>query len=376
MINIGITGFGGFVGSHLCFHLRRHKNDYSPVLIGKEDYVTADKLAEKIMSCHVIIHLAGLNRGEDEVIYQTNVSLTQRLLSALSEVDRRPTIIFLSSTHNARDTAYGKSKRDSQKLIANWGRANNAKTISIVAPNIFGEFGKPYYNSAVATFCYELAEKKESAVNEAGKVELIYVGEICSLILDLLLKKDSEDTHVVSGKVLKISEVYELLKHLMNDYHSGIIPLCSDPFEMRMFNTLRSYLYPKYFPVPLELKADNRGMFVELSKARIGGQSSFSTTRPGIVRGNHYHTRKIERFCVIKGEAIIRLRRLLSNEVIEYKVSGAKPAYVDMPTYYTHSIENIGKDELLTMFWINEMFNPDDPDTFSEPVIDQSCRES
>ena len=135
-----------------------------------------------------------------------------------------------------------------------------------------------------------------------------------------------------------------------------------------MFNTFRSYLYPNFFPVQLEPKADNRGMFVELSKARIGGQSSFSTTRPGIVRGNHYHTRKIERFCVIKGEAVIRLRRLLSNKVIEYKVSGTKPAYVDMPTYYTHSIENIGTDELVTMFWINEIFDPRDPDTFAEPV--------
>src|SRR4029079_11577818 len=193
-----------------------------------------------------------------------------------------------------------------------------------------------------ATFCYELSEKKESVVNEAGRVELIYVGEICSLILDLLQREDSECTHLVRGKIMKISEVYGLLKRLRDEYCSGIIPLCLDSFETRMFNAFRSYLYPTYFPVEFEPKADNRGMFVELSKARIAGQSSFSTTRPGIVRGNHYHTRKIERFCVIKGEAIIRLRRLLSKEVIEYKVTGARPSYVDMPTYYTHSIENIG----------------------------------
>lgn len=370
MTNVGITGGWGFVGSHFRFFLHEHKNDYTPVLIDKEDFSNDERLSRKLSICNAVVHLAGLNRGNEEEIYETNIGLTKQILSTLGQIGKKETrIVFLSSTHNLRDTAYGRSKRDCQKIISNWGKTNKAKTVVIVAPNIYGEFVKPYYNSAVATFCHELSEKKESAVNDSAKVELIYVRKICSLIFDSLAAENSLCTHFVRGREMKVSDVYNLLKKQRDEYLTGIIPFFSDDFELRMFNTFRSYLYPKYFPVPHEAKTDNRGSFVEIAKARIGGQSSFSTTHPGIVRGNHYHTRKIERFSVIRGEAIIRLRRLCSEEVMEYKVSGENPAYIDMPTYYTHSIENIGKSDLLTMFWINEIFDPNDPDTFAEPVM-------
>ncbi len=370
MTNVGITGGRGFVGSHFRFFLHEHKNDYTPILIDKGDFSDSEKLSEKLSICDAIVHLAGLNRGDEDEIYQTNVGLTKQILSVLWQIGKKEIkFVFLSSTHNLRDTAYGRSKRDCQKIISDWGKTNNAKTVSIVAPNIFGEFVRPYYNSSVATFCHEISEKKESMVNDSAKVELVYVRKICSLIFDSLADEDSLCTHFVRGREMKISDVYNLLKKLRDEYVSGIIPYCSDNFELRMFNMFRSYLYPKYFPVPLEAKTDNRGSFVEIAKTRIGGQTSFSTTCPGIVRGNHYHTRKIERFCVIKGEAVIRLRKLFSAQIYEYKVSGAKPVYVDMPTYYTHSIENIGQGELLTMFWINEIFDPNDPDTFAEVVM-------
>ena len=375
MTRIGITGGEGFVGSHLRFFLHEHKNDYQTVLIGREDFVDHKKLLDKLSLCDIIVHLAGLNRGDDdEQVYNTNISLTKTVISGLDEVKKTPKIIFLSSTHNTRDTGYGKSKRESEALIYKWGEKNKTATTSIVSTNIFGEFCKPHYNSVVATFSYELANMKESKVDQSATVsiEFIYVRDICSLIFDSFKSVSTQTTLNPKGRNIKIVDLYYLIKSFRDEYFSGIIPSFKDKFEISLFNTFRSYLYPQYFPVSLDLKTDNRGTFVEIAKERTGGQTSFSTTHPNqnIIRGNHYHTRKIERFCVISGEAVIKLRKLFSSEITEYKVSGEKPVYVDMPVYYTHSIENTGSTELLTMFWINEIFDPSDPDTFMENVVE------
>lgn len=342
---------------------------FAVVLIGKEDFSNVTLLAQKLKSCDAVVHLAGMNRGDEAEIYQTNVGLTRMLFSALEPQVEKKRVIFLSSTHSGRDTAYGRSKRECERIIAGWGRKHAASAVSIVAPNIFGEFVRPYYNSAIATFSYELAENKESMVSNSGKVELVYVGWVTSLIVRLLSAVKVPPIEPIPGKVMSIGDVYNLLRGFRDEYRLGIIPLCQGELELRLFNTFRSYLYPNHFPVPHQARADSRGSFVEIAKSGIGGQTSFSTTYPGIIRGNHYHTRKIERFSVIQGEAIIRLRRLLSDQVIEYQVSGYQPVYVDMPTYYTHSIQNVGQGELLTMFWVNEPFDLKDPDTYAEPVM-------
>ena len=198
---------------------------------------------------------------------------------------------------------------------------------------------------------------------------MVYVRDVCNFFYDLIQKDVMEESYVISGVPIKILDVYNKLALFKDEYLSGTIPKIESKFDLNLFNTFRSYLYPKHFPILLDLKTDNRGSFVEVVKERSGGQSSFSTTHPGITRGNHYHTRKVERFCVLSGEASIKLRRIFTDEIIDYKVSGDKPVYVDMPTFYTHSIENIGNTELLTMFWINEFYDPNDPDTFMENVI-------
>ncbi len=366
MERVGITGSSGFIGSHLRFYLYELKDKYEPVLIHTEDFLDQEKLLKKLGNCDAIVHLAGLNRGEEKQIYETNVGLTKTLLSTLESLDKKPKIIFLSSSHNTKNTAYGRSKKESQELIKQWGIKNKKPAFSIVAPHIFGEFGKPYYNSSVATLCYELAKNKASKVNKEAKVELVYVRDICSLIVSLFEEKSSR-TITVKGKKMQLTKLYSLLKQFRDEYFVHTIPLFKNRFQLYLFNTLRSYLQPK--PVKLDLKKDNRGLFIELIKEKVGGQTSFSTTYKNMVRGNHYHTRKIERFCVISGEAIIRLRKILTNKIIEYKLSGKEAVFIDMPTFYTHSIENISSDELLTMFWISEIYDPKDPDTFPEPVI-------
>lgn len=369
MVKIAITGGEGFLGTHMRYFLYERKDQFEVVLIDKGDFDTETGLINKLDGVNTVLHFAGLNRGEEDEIYKTNVGLTQKILDACGALKDKPKVIFISSTHNTRDTAYGRSKKDSEKMISEWGIKNNTLSTSVVSTNIFGEFGKPNYNSFVSTFCHNIVSGLESEVNKEAVVSLVYVRDVCQFFYDLISKGNWESTYNISGESIKIADVYNKLLTFKAEYLSGMIPKIDNKFDLNLFNTFRSYLYPKYFPISLDLKTDNRGSFVEVIKEKSGGQSSFSTTHPGITRGNHYHTRKIERFCVLSGEASIKLRKIFTNEIIEYKVSGDKPVYVDMPTFYTHSIENIGNTELLTMFWINEFYDPNDPDTFMENVI-------
>jgi len=369
MVKVAITGGEGFLGSHMRFFLYEKKDLYEVVLIDKSDFDTETGLRNKLEGVNSVLHFAGLNRGEEDEIYKTNVGLTEKILGACDALADKPKVLFISSTHNNRDTAYGRSKRDSEKMISDWGKKNKVQTSSVVSTNIFGEFGKPNYNSFVSTFCHNIASGIESEVNKEATVSVVYVRDVCSFFYSLLQKDFLEESYSMLGEPVKIIDVYNKLLSFKNEYFTGTIPKIENKFDLNLFNTFRSYLYPKHFPVSLDLKTDNRGSFVEVVKEKSGGQSSFSTTHPDITRGNHYHTRKIERFCVLSGEASIKLRKIFTNEVIEYKVSGDKPVYVDMPTFYTHSIENIGKTELLTMFWINEFYDPNDPDTFMENVV-------
>lgn len=369
MIKVAITGANGFVGMHMLFRINEFKGNFEVVCIEKQDFFDVEKLSKKISGSSFVLHFAGLNRGEDDEIYKTNVGLTEKILYACDSLKSKPKIIFLSSTHNTRDTAYGRSKKDSEKLVLDWGVLNKVETTSIVSTNIFGEFCKPNYNSFIATFCDDILSGKDSVVNKEVNVNLVYVGEISSLILNLIKSSSIDAKYELMGKQVNIGDVYSKLKSFNDSYLTGFIPSLVGDFELRLFNTFRSYLYPDHFPIPLDLKTDNRGSFVEVVKEKMGGQSSFSTTHPKVIRGNHYHTRKIERFCVLSGLASIKLRKIFSDEIIEYRVSGDKPVYVDMPTFYTHSIENIGDTELLTMFWINEFYDPNDSDTFMESVV-------
>jgi UDP-2-acetamido-2,6-beta-L-arabino-hexul-4-ose reductase len=369
MMRVGITGSSGFVGSHLRFLLHERMNDHECILIEKEDFLHQEKLSQKLAVCDIVVHLAGLNRGDEDEIYDTNISLTKQLLSVCDKGQNKPKIIFLSSVHNSRDTAYGRSKRESEALIKTWGEKTGSPTVSIVAPNIFGEFCKPNYNSFIATLCSELVEQKPSVVNGSAIVELLYVRDLCALIFRMFTDHTHGASYRCVGREVHVGDIHSTLTRFRDEYFSDVIPLFADRFELHLFNTLRSYLPTAYFPVALEVKTDNRGSLSEIVKERSGGQSFFSTTHVGVIRGNHYHTRKIERFCVIGGNATIKIRKLFSNGITEYKVSGEKPTYIDMPTYCAHSIENTGSDELVTLFWISEIYDPSDPDTFPESVI-------
>ena len=237
----------------------------------------------------------------------------------------------------------------------------------MVIPNVFGPFGKPNYNSVVATFCHQLSNNETPNIEVDSELKLIYINELVECIIDCIHRKTVQEKYVVKHtSEIKVSEVLTLLKNFKTLYqNSGEIPRMRSVFELNLFNTFRSFMDVKnLFPRKLTAHKDARGSFVELIRLGIGGQVSFSTTVPAITRGNHFHTRKIERFAVIKGKALIQLRRIGTNEVLDFYLDGNEPAYVDMPIWYTHNIKNIGITELITLFWINEPYDPENSDTY------------
>jgi UDP-2-acetamido-2,6-beta-L-arabino-hexul-4-ose reductase len=372
MTRIGITGQSGFVGSHLYNTLGLNDQKYERIEFDKSFFTNEDFLDEFVGRCDVIVHIAGMNRHPDqEVIYQTNIELANKLSESLLRTNSKAQVIFSSSSQEEQDNQYGKSKKEARSILNNWAKQNGGSFVGLIIPNVFGPFGKPYYNSVVATFCHQLNNNEEPTINVDAEVNLIYVHELVEQIIQLIDKNVHQSELKVSHTaVCKVSEIISILQSFKEDYlQNNTIPAFSSSFELNLFNTFRSYIdLNNFYPVKYKQHTDERGAFTELIRLNSGGQVSFSTTVPNITRGNHFHTRKIERFSVIKGKALIQLRKIGTTEKLEYELDGALPAFVDMPIWYTHNITNIGKEELCTVFWINEAFDPTDPDTYFEKV--------
>ncbi|WP_299006419.1 NAD-dependent epimerase/dehydratase family protein [uncultured Tenacibaculum sp.] len=370
LIRVGITGQGGFMGSHLYNYLGTKENDINRINFERSYFENEIALQEFVKSCDVIVHIAAMNRHEDEqVIYDTNVGLVQKLIAACETTNSTPKIIFSSSTQEERDNLYGKSKRDGRQLLENWASKTGAEVTSLLIPNVFGPFGKPNYNSFIATFCYKIINNETPTIINDSLVNLIYINELSEVFYNEIISEEKENIKsfvVPHTSSRKVSEILELLKEFKVQYvdHGQVPKVDLQSFELDLFNTFTSFIPKAYFPRKFTKHTDNRGAFVEIMRAGTAGQSSYSTTVPGITRGNHYHTRKVERFAVISGKASIKLRKIDSDEVIEYILDGTEPAYVDMPIWYTHNITNIGDTELITLFWINEPYNPEDADTY------------
>jgi len=377
-ITIGITGQAGFVGTHL-FNFLGIQENVERILFRDEFFQDEKVLQAWVSQCDVIVHLAALNRHNDpEVIYKTNLELVQKLISACEATNSKPHILFSSSTQEEKDNLYGKSKKEGRELFEKWAERNGAQFTGLIIPNVFGSFGNPYYNSFIATFCHQLTHGEQPKIEVDGEVKLIYVGElvkeIFSVISDSLLVTSHQSlitNHQLQFTTeIKVSKVLSFLESYKSNYfEKGIISNLDNEFEKNLFNTFLCYIdHKSFFPFQLTKHSDERGSFVETIKLNSGGQVSFSTTVPGITRGNHFHTRKAERFAVIKGKARIELRKIGTEEVLSFELDGDKPSFVDMPIWYTHNITNIGNEDLYTIFWINEHYNAEDGDTYFEIV--------
>jgi len=258
-------------------------------------------------------------------------------------------------------------------MLEKWAKNNDTSFTGLVIPNVFGPFGNPYYNSVVATFCYQLTHNETPKIEVDSEIKLIYVSELINLILqkiDLHKINCIERFEVQHTAVIKVSILLEKLKEYKENYFkNGTIPNLSDEFDRNLFNTMLTYIDHKtFFPFHLKINTDNRGSFIETIKLNSGGQVSFSTTKAGITRGNHFHTRKAERFAVIKGKARIELRRIGTTEKFNFELDGENPSFVDMPVWFTHNITNVGTDDVYTIFWISEHFDQYEPDTFYDQV--------
>ncbi len=368
MKRVGITGQNGFVGYHLTQQLALQSDKYEIVAFERSYFDEQTKLDAFVQNCDVIVHLAALNRHNDpEQIYSVNTSLVNKLIESFERTGAKPHVLISSSTQEERDNLYGKSKKEARSLLAGWAQKNDAIFIGMVIPNVYGPFGEPNYNSVIATFCHQISRNETPKIELDGQLKLIYVGELVDEIIQCIEAQHNAALFDVAHTAeAKVSEILALLLNFKEVYQEeGNIPKINSDFEHKLFNTYRCYMdLSTYFPKKYVQHTDPRGAFVELARLGIAGQMSFSTTVPGITRGNHFHTRKIERFSVVKGQALIEMRRIGTEEVLRFELHGDEPAYVDMPIWYTHNIKNVGQTELLTVFWINEPYDPADPDTY------------
>jgi len=373
MKRIGITGKSGFIGTHLANNIFLYKDKYELIDFEDSYFQNEEQLKSFVKQCDVIVHLAALNRhSEPDEILKTNIRLVEQLIEALETTISKPHIIFSSSTQEERENAYGSSKKKGRELFESWADRNKCGFTGLIIPNVFGPFGVPFHNSFISTFSYQLTHNQEPKIEIDAEVGLIYVDELVKQILSIIEKdeKSIKIERLAETSRYKVSDILKIMESYKSDYiDKAIIPELDSNFKRNLFNTFRSYIdLNSHFPFHYKLNSDERGTFVETMKLNTGGQGLYSTTNPGITRGNHFHTKKIERFAVIKGAASIKMRKINTKEIFEFKLNGSEPSFVDMPIWFTHNITNTGQSELITMFWINEFYDEKDADTFFEKV--------
>jgi UDP-2-acetamido-2,6-beta-L-arabino-hexul-4-ose reductase len=360
---VAITGGFGFLGWHTACRLRA-TDGVEPVLLGRETFADPVALRHALAGVDTVLHLAGVNRADsDSAVEDGNVELARALASALG--DRPVHMVYADSVQAELDNPYGRGKRRAAELL----RQLPGTLSDVVLPNLFGEHGRPAYNSFVATFCHEVAHGRHPRVIDDRQVALLHAQDAAQALIDAARVHEDALVRPV-GDPHGIGEVLDLLVAFHATYgQSGELPDLSTSFAVDLFNSYRSYLFPDRFPISAGVHRDARGDLFETARSHGGtGQVFVSSTHPGQTRGDHYHLRKVERFFVIAGEAEISLRRLLHDDVVTFRLSGDTPSFVDMPTMWVHNIRNVGDGELLTMFWADQLLDADRPDQYPEKV--------
>lgn len=365
-MKILITGAKGFVGKNLIAELRNR--GYLDILKYDIDtsFATFD---EYVRQCEFVYHLAGVNRPKDEKDFmEGNYNLTSRLLDHLKKYGNKAPVLITSSIQAALDNPYGKSKKASEDIMFADEQETGAKRLVYRLPNVFGKWCRPNYNSAVATFCNNIANDLPIQVNDPNVLlNLVYIDDVINEFINALEGKGNkkgdlyyvENTHAIT-----LGTMANLIKTFKESRENRSIPNMSDTFTKKIYSTYLSYLPKNQFSYPLKMNIDNRGSFTEFIKTADRGQVSINISKPGITKGNHWHHTKNEKFSVVSGKGVIKFRRIESDEVVEYHVSGDKLEVVDIPSGYTHNIINTGDTDMVTVMWVNEAFDPDKPDTY------------
>lgn len=368
-----ITGANGFIGKNLQAELKntKYKDWIEPLCFDCEmDEILLDDYCS---SCDFVIHLAGINRPKDESEFmEGNFGFTSLLLELLTKHHNKAPILITSSIQAALDNPYGKSKKAGEELIFHYGKENGIKVFVYRLPNVFGKWCKPNYNSAIATFCYNIAHELPIQVNDREhQMKLVYIDDvICEIINALQNQENRKEEFCYVSPVIdtKLGEIVDTIYSFKTFREKLAVPNHNRLLERYLYATYLSYLPEDQFAYDLNEHIDNRGSFTEIIRTNGQGQFSLNICHPGIAKGNHFHHTKNEKFLVVQGEAIIAFRKIGTEEVIEYRVSGKNLKVVDIPTGYTHLIKNIGEGDLLTFMWANEPFDPTHPDTIFENV--------
>jgi UDP-2-acetamido-2,6-beta-L-arabino-hexul-4-ose reductase len=370
MKTVLITGANGFIGRNLSVTLAQHKNIK---LTFFDTNTNPSALPSLVLQADFIFHLAGVNRPQNVEEFTTgNSGLTQTIISALKEHGKKTPLLISSSIQAAQDNPYGISKREAEEAVFDYGQSTGAPVHVFRLPNVFGKWCRPNYNSAIATFCHNNAHDMPIQINDpAVTMNLVYIDDVVSEFIATMDGKPHKIDvfcEVPTVHHITLGKIADLISSFKESRLSRTIPDLSDPFTKKLYSTYLSYLPKDQFSYPLKMNIDDRGSFTEFIKTPDRGQVSVNISKPGITKGNHWHHTKNEKFMVVSGHGVIRFRQVGSEQIIEYHVSGDKLEVVDIPTGYTHNITNIGKTDMVTVMWCNEIFDPERPDTFFESV--------
>ncbi len=363
-MKILITGSNGFIAKNLIEHLKRDEN-VKLYLYSKDDSLSI--LEAYLKEVDFIFHLAGVNRPQNrDEFYEGNSQLTETIVNILIKNNKSTSILLSSSIQSKIDNDYGKSKKEAEKFLLSYSKQTNANIYIYKLPNVFGKWSKPNYNSVISTWCSNVANDLDIQVNDKSvKLHLVYIDDVVKSFIEKLDLKSNEQYFSIDTIYKKtLGEIEELLYEFKNNRDSLLIQNVASGFERALYATYLSYLSTDNFSYELKGHQDNRGAFYEILKTLDSGQFSFSTTAPGIKRGNHYHHSKNEKFLVVKGEALIEFRHIVTDERVNYKVSDKKMEIVEMIPGYTHNIKNIGDEEMLLFLWANENYDENNPDTY------------
>ncbi len=389
-MNLLITGANGFIGKNLVAWLAQQPD---VTLFQFDVQNTRAELDAWLAQADFIFHLAGVNRPQTEAEFTIgNVDLTAQICARLMELGRAVPLVLSSSIQAELDNPYGISKRQAEEVVKRYAEQSGARVIIYRLPNVFGKWCRPNYNSVVATFCYNLAHDLPITISDpARELNLVYIDDVVEAFVAEIRGQKSEvrgqwsevrdQRSEVGGQPsavtyrdvapvyrITLGQLAETIRAFRQMRQSLVVPDLSDAFTRKLYGTFISYFDADNLGYALEQKRDARGALAEFLKSPHVGQIFISRTKPGITRGNHYHHTKAEKFMVVEGEAIIRLRHIRGGAVVEYHVRGEDFRVVDIPPGYTHSIENVGQGELITLFWSSEVLDPQRLDTYALPV--------
>ena len=382
-MNVLITGAKGFIGRNLVEVLKavrdgkdKSRGLESDITIFECDIDTDSALLDTYTEkCDFVFHLAGVNRPQDEREFmEGNFGFTSTLLDLLKKHENKAPVLITSSIQAALDNPYGRSKKAGEDLLFRYGEDNGVKVCVYRFPNVFGKWCRPNYNSAVATFCYNMAHNLPITVNDRNHLmTLVYIDDVVDELINALKGEENRDGNYCAVPIehkITLGEIADLIYSFKKSREDLSVPDMTDgSFSKKLYSTFLSYLETTDFAYKLRMNCDERGSFTEILRTADRGQFSVNISKPGITKGQHWHNTKNEKFIVVKGHGLIQLRKIGSDEVIEYDVSGDEITVVDMIPGYTHNIINLSDTEdLVTIMWANECFNPNKPDTFFEEV--------